>query len=150
HDIRPVDFSRAAYRRYHPGAKLARQYRSLGITHKDRQCARIYARYERLLARNQLFDPEGRCRHARDLLRRQVSRPYEQIRAVFVDGFVDFTPTQHDILAALADLVEELWIALPDEPSVTRAELFQKPRSTITRLTRLQPQTEYVALAQAG
>jgi ATP-dependent helicase/nuclease subunit B len=149
-EIRPVDFIRAAYRRQHSGANLARQYQNSAITHKDRQCARIYARYQRLLVRKHLFDPEGRCCHARDLLRRRALGPFDKVRAVFVDGFAEFTRTQHDMLSAWADVVEELWIALPDEPSETRAELFQKPRSTITRLARLQQQTEYADLAEAG
>src|SRR5262249_7842311 len=69
---------------------------------KAAECARIYARYEELVHSHHLHDAEGRLDYARDLLRRGVRRPFEGVRAVFVDGFSGFTPTQRQILEALA------------------------------------------------
>jgi ATP-dependent helicase/DNAse subunit B len=117
---------------------------------KDRQCARIYAEYQRRLQRHHLHDLEGRFWHARDLLSRGPCPPFETVRAVFVDGFSDFTPTQHDLLTALCQWVEELWIALPDEAGSERAELFAQPRETLRRLLRLRPHIDYLFVGRIG
>jgi ATP-dependent helicase/DNAse subunit B len=138
-EVRPIDFARAAYRRGYAGTRVARAQRDARISLKERECARLYARYQRQLRAHHLYDLEGRLWYARDLLRAGARRPFESIRAVFVDGFVDFSRTQHDILEALAAWVEELWIALPDEPGEERAELFTRPRVTLARLRHLDP-----------
>ena len=122
-EIWPAHFVRAAYHRDYQGVQVARTRNGLPIAVKDRQCARIYARYQSLLVRHHLFDLEGRFWYARDLLGRGRLRPFENVRAVFVDGFVTFTRTQHEILAQLARLTEELWITLPDESGSDRDEL---------------------------
>jgi ATP-dependent helicase/DNAse subunit B len=131
--IRPADFARAAYRRAEAGR---------AITAKERQCARIYARYEQLLNRHHLYDVEGRVWYARDLLAHGWRRPFEAVCCVFADGFTEFTPTQHEILAALCQTVDELWIALPDETGDERAELFTPARATLARLAPLAPRVE--------
>ncbi|HZT81035.1 MAG TPA: PD-(D/E)XK nuclease family protein [Gemmataceae bacterium] len=130
-EVRPEELARAA------------------VGDKDRQCARLYARYQQLLTRHALFDLEGRLWHARDLLARGLRRPFEEGQAVFVDGFTDFTRTQRDLLQALALFVGELWITLPDEPGDDRAELFTRPRATLTRLQLLRPHVEWLD-ARAG
>jgi ATP-dependent helicase/nuclease subunit B len=138
-EIRPIDFARAAYRRGYAGTRAARATRGEAISLKERECARVYARYQRLLRDRHLYDLQGRLWYARDLLCGGARRPFEAVRVVFVDGFVDFARTQHDILDALAGWVDELWIALPDEPGDDRAELFTRPRATLARLQRLTP-----------
>src|SRR5262249_11339177 len=95
--------------------------------------------YQRRLVKHKLYDLEGRFWYARDLLGRGVRRPFEAVRAVFVDGFTDFTRTQHEILEALVAWVEELWITLPDEPGDVRAGLFSRPRMRRAKLQHLQP-----------
>jgi ATP-dependent helicase/DNAse subunit B len=139
-EVWPAQFARSAYRRGYQGPRVARTRNGQAISVKDRQCARVYAQYQRLLIRQHLYDLEGRLWYARDLLARGVCRPFNAVRAVFLDGFSDFTRTQHDILAALRSRVEELWITLPDEPSDERAELFTVPRATLQRLEDLQPE----------
>lgn len=114
---------------------------------KITQCVRIYERYQERLIRQHLYDLEGRFWYARDLLERGQFRPFERIRAVFVDGFTGFTRTQHEILQALAGHVAELWIALPDEAGDDRAELFSRPRDTLEKLRPLQPRRELLASA---
>jgi ATP-dependent helicase/nuclease subunit B len=138
-EIRPIDFSRAAYRRGYAGTRVARTLQEHAISLKERECARVYARYQRHLRAHRLYDLEGRLWYARDLLRGGARRPFEAVRAVFVDGFVDFSRTQHDVLDTLARWVEELWITLPDEPGDDRAELFTRSRATLARLQRLDP-----------
>jgi ATP-dependent helicase/DNAse subunit B len=109
---------------------------------KARQCALLYSAYQRLLVQHHLYDQEGRFWYARDLLGRGERRPFADVRAVFVDGFTDFTHTEHEILAALGQWVDELWITLPDEPGEDRAELFRRPRLARDLLQPLGPEVE--------
>jgi ATP-dependent helicase/DNAse subunit B len=148
-EIWPAQFARAAYARGCPEPLAARTIRGRRISSKDRQCARIYARYQRLLIRHQLFDLEGRFWYARDLLARGCRRPFESVRAVFVDGFTDFTRTEREILESLCSWVRELWVTLPEEPGDERAELFTKPRATLERMEPLRPRIEHLARASA-
>ncbi len=112
---------------------------------KGRQCVLLYGAYQRRLVRHRLYDLEGRFWYARDLLGQSVRRPFDGVRALFVDGFTDFTRTQHEILQALAGWVEELWLTLPDEADTERAEVFTRPRATLARLQPLQPAVETLA-----
>jgi ATP-dependent helicase/DNAse subunit B len=132
HEIRPDRFARAVAE----GGEL------FGV--KDRQCSLLYSEYQGRLGRHHLFDLEGRFWYARDLLAGGARRPFERLRAVFVDGFTDFTRTQRDVLAALAGWVKELWVTLPDEPGDERAELFTRPRATLARLRDLNPVVDYL------
>ncbi len=142
--VRPADLARAAYRRGCAEDRAGHTIGSRSISRKDRECVRVYARCERLLRRHRLLDLEGRVWYAHDLLRRGARQPFEQVRAVFVDGFTDFTAAQHAILECLAEWVEELWIALPDEESNERAELFTRPRAALARLQALRPRVAWV------
>jgi ATP-dependent helicase/DNAse subunit B len=136
-EIWPTEFARAAYLRGYRGRHVFRTRRGRTISVKDRQCARLYARYQQRLVRHHLFDLEGRLWYARDLLTRGHRQPFEAVRAVFMDGFTDFTRTQYEILEALNGWVDEVWIALLDESGDDRIELFTRPRATRERLTRL-------------
>src|SRR5439155_9447420 len=111
---------------------------------KDRQCALLYSAYQERLVRHRLYDLEGRFWYARDLLSRGVRRPFEGVRAVFVDGFTDFTHTQHEILQALAGWAEQVWLTLPDEPGEGRGELFSRARATRVSLAALGPRVEFL------
>src|SRR5439155_10747458 len=113
-------------------------------TLKQRQCAALYSQYQRQLVQQRRYDLEGRQWYARDLLGRGQRRPFEAVRFVFVDGFTEFTRTQREILDALAQQSEELWIALPNEPGEERGELFFRPHQTVARLKPLQPQVSWL------
>ena len=101
---------------------------------KDQDIARLYVRYQELLTTHQLFDIEGRIWQARDLLRQGQASPFDTVRFVFVDGFCDFSAPQQEILEHLGERVEELWLALADDGSAERAELFSRCRETVDRL----------------
>jgi ATP-dependent helicase/DNAse subunit B len=120
-------------------ATAARQIAAGDLGPKEQQCILLYAAYQRQLVKHQLYDLEGRVWYARDLLSRGRRSPFDAVKAVFVDGFTDFTRTQHEILAALGAYVEELWITLPDEPGDARTELFSRPRATFARLATAAP-----------
>jgi ATP-dependent helicase/nuclease subunit B len=135
-EVSPEDFSRVAGRRTPQGGEeLARE--------KDRNCADVYERFQQRLAACGLLDPESRLASARDLLSRASARPFRQVRALFLDDFVDLSMTQIDLVAALAQSCDEVWITLPDEPDEERAELFAVSRLSLQRLQRLSPQIEY-------
>ena len=82
-------------------------------------------------------EPARRGRRRRPRLRpaaQGLRRPFAEVRAVFVDGFSDFTRPQHEFLELLCEWVEELWIALPGENDDRRRDLFARPRGTLERL----------------
>jgi ATP-dependent helicase/nuclease subunit B len=142
-EVWPAQLARAAYRRGYRGRHVARAINGRSISHKERQCARLYARYQQQLRRLHLFDLEGRLWYARDLLGQGRRRPFERVRAVFVDGFTDFTRTQAEILLGLCEWVDELWLALPGEEGDERAELFARPRAVAGLFARFAPRVEF-------
>lgn len=114
---------------------------------KERQCARLYGRYHDELRRQNLHDADGVVGRACDLLRGGLRHPFAEARAVFVDGFSDFTRPQHAFLELLCEWVEELWIALPGENDDRRRDLFARPRETLERLRPLRPEVEWLTPA---
>jgi ATP-dependent helicase/DNAse subunit B len=113
--------------------------RARGMTPKDRELAELYEQYQLALTEHELFDAEGRFWSARALLREGQTRPFDRLRLVVVDGFADFTRTQHEILEILAERVEELFITLPLELDSPRPELFAKPQRTLEILNQRHP-----------
>ena len=103
---------------------------------EEEQFALLYGAYQERLVRHQLFDLEGRFWYARELLRRGRRRPFEHVRAVFLDGFTDFTRTEHEMLELLASRVDSLTITLPLDDTTARGELFAKPAKTLDQLRR--------------
>jgi ATP-dependent helicase/nuclease subunit B len=118
---------------------------------KVHECARIAGWYQRCVRSQHLLDPEARLGYARDLLRQGRRRPFAAVRAVFVDGFADFTPSQHAFLEALAETMEEVWLALPDDAVASvsgvppRGELFARAWASLARLQVLLPEVEYLS-----
>ncbi|MBI1901986.1 MAG: PD-(D/E)XK nuclease family protein [Planctomycetia bacterium] len=122
-EIWPEEFRRACQKR--------------GMTPKDGEMLEIYSRYQERLTRHQLYDAEGRFWSARHLLREGQRRPFEELRVVVVDGFADFTRTQHEILQILAGRVETLLVSLPLDRAPGRDDLFAKSRGTLEKLLAL-------------
>ena len=118
---------------------FARTAGQLGAGGKDRQMARIFAGYQERLRQRRLLDREAAYALAAERLSAGEFAPFGAVRAVFVDGFADFTPPQFALLEALAGHVRELWVTLPldraDDDS--RSELFSRPLATLARLQRL-------------
>jgi ATP-dependent helicase/nuclease subunit B len=96
------------------------------------------------LRRHRLYDVAGRLVRACELLSAGRCRPFEGVHWLFVDGFTDFSRTQHDVLAGLAGWAEQVWVTLPDEEGGDRAELFSRARATFAALGRLAPRIERV------
>jgi ATP-dependent helicase/nuclease subunit B len=133
--------------------QFAEACRRRGMDQKDIELLAIYDAYQRRLLDHNLYDAEGRFWSARDLLHRQPLG----FELVVVDGFSDFTRTEHDMLQALADKAGETWISLPleaepevgnvaqsslmrtnkDHPPLSgREDLFQEPLRTREELRR--------------
>jgi len=100
-----------------------------GLGRRDSELIDLYESYQQSLTDHQLYDDEGRLWSARDRLQKEQPHPLRNLRRVVVDGFTDFTRTQHEILQILADRVEELLITLPLEPEPRRegAQAVRKP-----------------------
>src|SRR5262249_1874254 len=93
------------------------------------ELARLFAAHRAQLRDAGLVEFEGRLPHAARLLEEDRRQPFDRVRAAFVDGFAGFTRAQMRLLAALAGGVAEVRVALPDEPSGGRDELFSRPRA---------------------
>jgi ATP-dependent helicase/nuclease subunit B len=109
----------------------------LGNAPKDCELADLYERYQLLLNQHQLYDEEGLFWSSRDLLAQGHLAPFGGVSLVVVDGFADFTRTQHEILALLHGRVDQLLISLPWEDG--RADLYHKPAQTLEELERRLP-----------
>jgi ATP-dependent helicase/DNAse subunit B len=113
-----------------------------GMGKKDAELLAIYQAYQEKLVTHNLYDAEGQFWSARDLLRQSPQR----FELVVVDGFSDFTRTEHDMLQTLAEQSAETWISLPLEQETGREDLFQKALATRNELRRRHPELREVAL----
>ena len=136
-----------------------------GIGDKDVELSEIYEAYQQTLREHGLFDAEGRFWSARDVLQRegegevgvrcrmmndecQTFKPVihhssfiiHHLQLVVIDGFADFTRTQHEIIELLARRAETAIITLPLEPEPRRTDLFAKPLRTLAELRRRHPE----------
>jgi ATP-dependent helicase/DNAse subunit B len=112
----------------------------LGNLPKDCELADLYERYQLILNQHQLYDEEGLFWSARDLLGQGHIAPFQAVSLVVVDGFADFTRTQHEILTLLHDRVREMFLSLPWDDG--RADLFHKSAKTLAELERRLPGTK--------
>lgn len=106
---------------------------------KDRELCLIYERYQQRLTAHSLYDAQGRFWQARALLREGQRKPFERLRHVLVDGFTDFTRTEHEMLEILAGRAS-LTISLLLDDGMSRPDLFVKTAGTLERLKSYHPQ----------
>lgn len=106
-----------------------------GLADKDTELLEIYDGYQQALRERELYDAEGRFWSARDILRKGAPGTWPS-PLVVVDGFTDFTRTQHEILQILARDAERTFISLTLEPEPRRTDLFDKPLRTLAELRR--------------
>lgn len=122
--------------------------RRRGWQAKDQELLALYTEYQRRLTAHNLYDAEGRFWSARALLRAGQQAPFEQVKLVVVDGFTDFTRTQHEILSILAERADRMLVSLPLEQGDERADLFGKSRQTLARLRQAHPRLELEEVAR--
>ena len=113
-----------------------------GLFDRDREALGLYEAYQEALFNHGLYDEEGSFWSARTLLREHGPRLLGKLRLAVVDGFTDFTCTQHEILELLALHVEELIVTLPLEGEPQRSDLFAKSLGTLAELRRRSPNVE--------
>jgi ATP-dependent helicase/DNAse subunit B len=106
---------------------------------KDRELCGLYRAYQELLNLHELFDAQGQAWAAREQLREGKWGPLAAVRHVFVDGFTDFTRTEHEMLELLAGRAESLTISLTWEEGHQRPDLFEKVRLTLEQLRARHP-----------
>ncbi|MFQ6133460.1 MAG: PD-(D/E)XK nuclease family protein [Armatimonadota bacterium] len=109
---------------------------------RSQELSAIYRAYQQQLHDLSVYDDAGRFWWAREVLARGDRRPLERARLLLVDGFDEFTTTELDVLALLAQPMEETVITLPLERQTARAELFAVPRRTLARLRERFPEAE--------
>lgn len=112
--------------------------REAGHSDKDRELGLLYERYQQVLLEHRLYDAEGRFWSARDVLSRGDFGAFAELSLVVVDGFADFTHTQHEILQHLSTQARQTQISLPLESPLERADLFAKSAHSAERIARLQ------------
>ncbi|HZZ29246.1 MAG TPA: PD-(D/E)XK nuclease family protein [Pirellulales bacterium] len=128
--------------------KLSELAHSADGSEKTREIAAIYKEYQRILNEHHMYDVEGRFAVAGKLLRETPPEKWGSFSAVqylVLDGFTDFTRSQHEVLQLLATkhpALTELKITLPLEQETGRADLFFKPQQTLKLLQERHPQLQ--------
>jgi len=103
---------------------------------RSRDLLEVYRSYQRALLDDGVYDVEGRMWKARDVLRRAAGGPLpslEDVEAVAVDGFTDFTPTQLEILQLFSRRFERILITLPYVDD-GRRRMWRWTRRTLDRI----------------
>jgi ATP-dependent helicase/nuclease subunit B len=104
------------------------QFAAAAGNDRQRDCAAIYRAYQERLRGSNLFDQEGRMWSAAELVGEMGPDAGQTFKAVFVAGFAEFTALQRQLLLALAEGVQAMWISLPDQPADERCDLFRPSR----------------------
>jgi len=94
---------------------------------RDRDLGRVYEQYQRCLTEHDWYDNEGRFWLARTALAAGIRGPFGAVEFLVVDGFADFTRTQHQILGHLMGWIPQTLVTLPLDDVATRGDLFAKP-----------------------
>mgnify|MGYP001211918261 CR=1 FL=1 len=115
---------------------------------KHHDVAAIYGEYDRRLAACQLLDRGALMHRAAEVIRSGRGSSPAGGTLVFVDGFVDFTPPQIQVLGALAQRAGALWVSLPcDHPDdEERPAAFDRARDAAERIRQLAAETAIVCL----
>ena len=102
---------------------------------KLRDLLEVYRRFQQSLRERDAYDVEGRMWLARDVLAEMPPDGVapDDLAAIAVDGFTDFTPTQLAILGLLAPRLERLLITLCHKQD-DRARLWHWTHRTLDRV----------------
>ncbi len=118
-----------------------------GLGQKDPELVAIYATYQQRIRAAGMYDAEGKLWRVRNLIQEGKLGPFTGTTDVIVDGFINFTPAQFDIVSALAARAERFTITLTQEESGRRPELFRTALDTLEQVRRgLGPKLKEEAL----
>ena len=119
-----------------PDALASALARDAKSTPQSGDLLEIYRHYQAELLSKGVYDVEGQAWLVRDLLKSGgPSSALAGLKAVVVDGFTDFTPTQLDILKLLLPGLERMVITIPHD-SDGRGRLWQWTQRSIDKLRR--------------
>ena len=109
----------------------------------------VYQLYQQRLGETGRYDLEGRMWVARDVLAGDDSAAlgFDNITALAVDGFTDFTPTQLEIIAILSRRLEQTLITLPLADQPGRKRMWFWTQRTLERILAAIPAAETVSLS---
>jgi ATP-dependent helicase/nuclease subunit B len=127
--IRPEEFTRVTSEAGGRGS---------GRRTKLRQCAGLFRHYQRQLDKQFLLHEAAQTWRAARLIHQGKTAPFDGVRSVFLDGFVELTVAEKALVGELTAWAEELWVALPGDEEALRTELF-------TSAARLRDWLEEVA-----
>lgn len=85
------------------------------LLQKDRELARIYARYQEYVQQHKLVDREGEGWLALEEISRNENAAAD-VDLLLVDGYDQFTPVQAQLLALLSSRIKEVKITLTEVP----------------------------------
>lgn len=128
HEIHPDQFERAS---------CSQRQGANGDADKLAQCLAIYRTYHERLRRHALYELEGRCSRAADLLSQGLRGTLQAARSIFFDDFVDFTGSEYRLIKKLTQALDAAWLALPDDTESYQTQLFAIPRQTQARLAEV-------------
>jgi ATP-dependent helicase/nuclease subunit B len=138
--MRPDEFSRVASEAGGRGS---------GRPTKLRQCAELFRHYQRQLDKEFLLGGPAQIQRAARLIHQGKTTPFDGVRSVFLDGFVEFTTAEKALVRELSAWVEELWVALPGDEEARRKELFTHAAQLRGWLEEVAPAARFVTHSPA-
>jgi ATP-dependent helicase/DNAse subunit B len=108
------------------------------------ELVRIGGEYQNLLHRFEVCDADDRLTRARALVRRGQRVPFEDVKVVLLDGFLNLSAVEWDIVERLSESAEEVWFTVTDEPDSTRAALFNPSLKMRNAVLERFPQTQLI------
>ncbi len=106
----------------------------------DEVIADLYEAYQTALHAAGAYDTVGLFWSAHEIASRRRPKSIEGVRALYLDGFDDFTASEFRVLAALEPHLEELAFGIrADLERPSAADLYALPSRTVEALQRLFP-----------
>ena len=114
-------------------------YESVAETAKDRELARIYARYQQTLQERDLMDLEGEGWLALEAVKAGIKWG-QPVDLLLVDGYDQFTPVQAELLACLSQQIPRIDITLTTMAGEAETRITTRFGRALTRLKNIHEQ----------
>lgn len=111
-----------------------RAYAASGGNWLDPVVADVYEAYQSALQGSGLYDVPGMFWEAAVICRERRPRRIEDVEALLLDGFDDFTPSEFNLLAALRPHLQLLALGLNCDTTPNRSDLYAAPLRTARRI----------------
>lgn len=113
-----------------------RAYAAAGRNWLDGVVADVYEAYQSALLDSGVYDVPGMFWEAAVICRHKRPHRMEDIDALLLDGFDDFTPSEFNVLEALRPHVNLLALGLNCDTAPNRSDLYAPPLRTARRIER--------------